>query len=181
MTNLPKVDVVGVGLNATDTLIPVPHFPERGSRWKFIPRMRCWAGKWPRPWPRASSGACARVMSARSARTMPRRSTARNSSASASKRIFLPRPRAPASRPSSSSIKAVERTVLWKRDPRLTLLPEELDREWIVNARVLHLDGHDTAAATLAANGHAPQEFPLSRISTISTPAMKLFCPTSIS
>jgi len=41
--------------------------------------------------------------------------------------------------------------VLWKRDPRLTLLPEELDREWIVNARVLHLDGHDTAAAALAA------------------------------
>jgi len=44
-----------------------------------------------------------------------------------------------------------ERTVLWKRDPRLTLLPEELEREWIVNARVLHLDGHDTAAAALAA------------------------------
>lgn len=44
-----------------------------------------------------------------------------------------------------------ERTVLWKRDPRLALLPEELDRDWIVNARLLHLDGHDTAAAALAA------------------------------
>jgi sulfofructose kinase len=44
-----------------------------------------------------------------------------------------------------------ERTVLWKRDPRLTLLPEELKREWIVNARVLHLDGHDTGAAARAA------------------------------
>ena len=32
MTNLPKVDLVGVGLNATDTLIPVPHYPERGSK-----------------------------------------------------------------------------------------------------------------------------------------------------
>ena len=44
-----------------------------------------------------------------------------------------------------------ERTVLWKRDGRLTLLPEELNREWIVNARALHVDGHDTAAATQAA------------------------------
>jgi sulfofructose kinase len=31
------------------------------------------------------------------------------------------------------------------------LRPKELDREWIVNARVLHVDGFDTAAATLAA------------------------------
>ncbi len=40
-----------------------------------------------------------------------------------------------------------ERTVLWKRDNRLTLQPEELQREWITNARALHVDGHDTAAA----------------------------------
>jgi sulfofructose kinase len=44
-----------------------------------------------------------------------------------------------------------ERTVLWKRDERLTLRPEELDRDWIVNSRALHVDGHDTAAATVAA------------------------------
>ncbi len=44
-----------------------------------------------------------------------------------------------------------ERTVLWKRDERLTLRPEELQQEWVVNARALHVDGHDTAAATTAA------------------------------
>ena len=44
-----------------------------------------------------------------------------------------------------------ERTVLWKRDSRLTLLPEEVNRDWVVNARALHVDGHDTAAAALAA------------------------------
>ncbi len=44
-----------------------------------------------------------------------------------------------------------ERTVLWKRDERLTLRPEELDRDWIVNSRALHVDGHDTAAATVEA------------------------------
>jgi sulfofructose kinase len=42
-----------------------------------------------------------------------------------------------------------ERTVLWKRDERLTPRPEELQREWIVNA--LHVDGYDTKAATPAA------------------------------
>ena len=45
---------------------------------------------------------------------------------------------------------AGERTVLWKRDNRLTLRPEELRREWITQARALHVDGHDTAAAVVA-------------------------------
>jgi sulfofructose kinase len=44
-----------------------------------------------------------------------------------------------------------ERTVLWKRDSRLTLLRDELDEQWVVNARALHVDGHDTAAAVQAA------------------------------
>jgi sugar/nucleoside kinase (ribokinase family) len=34
----------------------------------------------------------------------------------------------------------------------MALKPEELKREWILNARVLHVDGHETAAATLAAS-----------------------------
>ena len=32
MTKPSQVDLVGVGLNAIDTLIPVPHFPARGSK-----------------------------------------------------------------------------------------------------------------------------------------------------
>ena len=43
-----------------------------------------------------------------------------------------------------------ERTVLWKRDDRLALAPTDLCQDWILNARALHLDGHDTAAATVA-------------------------------
>src|SRR5438552_17971616 len=35
MTNPLKVDVVGVGLNATDTLIPVAHYTARGSKVEF--------------------------------------------------------------------------------------------------------------------------------------------------
>ncbi|HSU19180.1 MAG TPA: carbohydrate kinase family protein, partial [Acidobacteriaceae bacterium] len=44
-----------------------------------------------------------------------------------------------------------ERTVLCRRDERLILQPQELRREWITEARALHVDGHDTAAATQAA------------------------------
>src|ERR1700686_2838750 len=35
MTESSKVAVVGVGLNATDTLIPVGHYPARGSKVEF--------------------------------------------------------------------------------------------------------------------------------------------------
>ncbi len=45
-----------------------------------------------------------------------------------------------------------ERTVLCRKDERLVLQPEDLEREWIENACALHVDGYDTAAATLAAS-----------------------------
>jgi sulfofructose kinase len=54
-----------------------------------------------------------------------------------------------------------ERTVLLKRDARLTLLLAELQRAWIVNARILHLDGHDTAAAIQAAGWARAAKIPV--------------------
>jgi sugar/nucleoside kinase (ribokinase family) len=47
---------------------------------------------------------------------------------------------------------AGERTVICQRNDKMVLQPSDLRREWIVNARVLHVDGHDTAAATQAAS-----------------------------
>jgi sulfofructose kinase len=44
-----------------------------------------------------------------------------------------------------------ERTVLWKREPKVALQPSDLRREWIEGAQALLVDGHDTAAATQAA------------------------------
>ena len=35
MVSVPLVDVVGVGLNATDTLIQLQHFPVRGSKTEY--------------------------------------------------------------------------------------------------------------------------------------------------
>ena len=44
-----------------------------------------------------------------------------------------------------------ERTILWRRDPQLSYPAEQLRRELIVGARLLHLDGCDAAAALQAA------------------------------
>lgn len=44
-----------------------------------------------------------------------------------------------------------ERTILWKRDRRLAIDPERVDRDAVTSGRVLLLDGHDTWAAIQAA------------------------------
>src|SRR5207247_9555485 len=44
-----------------------------------------------------------------------------------------------------------ERTILWRRDPRLQYPVGELRRDLIAGARLLHLDGCDSAAALQAA------------------------------
>jgi sulfofructose kinase len=151
MTNLAKVDVVGVGLNATDTLIPGPHFPERGSKVEIQSAEALLGGQV------ASAIAACQQWGLRTryvgklgedhAAALHRAEFAR---LGVETHLF--------SAPGCHSQQAFilvdpsgERTVLWKRDARLTLLPEELDREWILNARLLHLDGHDTSAAALAA------------------------------
>ena len=44
-----------------------------------------------------------------------------------------------------------ERTVLWRRDEKLAMEPDRVDRAAVTSGRVLHLDGHDTFAAIRAA------------------------------
>src|SRR5688572_839235 len=44
-----------------------------------------------------------------------------------------------------------ERTILWERDRRLSFRDLELSREDVCAGRILHLDGHDYAAALRAA------------------------------
>jgi sugar/nucleoside kinase (ribokinase family) len=151
MTNIPKVDVVGVGLNATDTLIPVPHFPERGSKVE-VDSANVLLG-----------GQVATAMAACQQWGLRTRYVGKvgEDHAAALHRAEFQRLGVEAHLFTASGALSPqsfilvdpsgERTVLCKRDSRLTLLPEELQREWIVNARVLHLDGHDTAAAALAA------------------------------
>jgi sulfofructose kinase len=44
-----------------------------------------------------------------------------------------------------------ERTILWDRDSRLLYQEGELDRDWLVQGQLLHLDGHDQVASIQAA------------------------------
>jgi sulfofructose kinase len=146
-----KVDVVGVGLNATDTLIQVPRYPASGSKVDSL-SINVLPG-----------GQVATAMIACQSWGMRTRYVGKlgdDMAAELHRKEF-----------SRSAVEAQiitvggchspqsfiivdpqgERTVLWERDERLVLQPEELKREWIVNARALLVDGCDTSAAITAA------------------------------
>ena len=147
------VDIVGVGLNATDTVIRLPHFPAFNSKVEFRVSEVLPGGQV------ATRRHGLRAMGLEDA--LRRKDRRRFCRASFSKTrcesagieahwIVVPDCQ------SQSSFILVdeatgERTVLWKRDPRLELLPSEIEREWVVQARLLHVDGHDCAGATEAA------------------------------
>ncbi len=44
-----------------------------------------------------------------------------------------------------------ERTVMWRRDPRISIRPDEIRPELITSARAFHCDGHNIDAEVLAA------------------------------
>jgi sulfofructose kinase len=151
MTNSSTVDVVGVGLNATDTLIPLPEYPARGTKVAFTSARVLPGGQ-----VATALAACQQW----GLRTRYVGKVGDDSAASLHRAEFarlgveahlLTAPGCPSQQAFILVDNTGERTVLWKRDPRLTLRPEELQREWIVAARALHLDGHDTSAATTAA------------------------------
>ncbi len=150
MTAPSRVDVVGVGLNATDTLIPLSTYPERGSKVEYnaasvmpggqaastVVACQCW-GLSTRYVGRLGDDDAGRLHRREFART------------GVDARIIEVK-----GAPSPQSLIVVdsggERTVLCRRDERLLLQPSDLDRAWIVNARALHVDGYETAAATVA-------------------------------
>ena len=146
-----KVDLVGVGLNATDTLIRLPHYPALGSKVEFrsadilpggqvataIAACQQW-GLRTRYVGKIGDDQAAAIHRAEFERLGVETHLLTASGCTSQQAVIL-------------VDEAGERTVLWKRDNRLALQPEELQHEWITNARSLHVDGHDTAAAVVAA------------------------------
>ena len=55
-----------------------------------------------------------------------------------------------------------ERTVLWRREDSLRLQPEEIDPNDIARSRLLHIDGYDTEAAAFAARTAQNNNVPVS-------------------
>ncbi len=145
------VDLVGVGLNATDTLIPLAAFPARGSKMAYTE-----ASVMPGGQVATTVVACQTWgLKTRYVGKLGDDGAARLHREAFDRVGVEARLISVAGAASPQSLILVdaegERTVLCRRDERLTLRPEELDRAWIEQARALHVDGHDTAAATLAA------------------------------
>jgi sulfofructose kinase len=146
------VDIVGVGLNATDTIIRLPHYPAFNSKVEFRISEILPGGQ-----VATAVTACARWgLKARYVGKIgddPSGLLQENEMRKAG--IEAHWIVAPNCQSQSSFIlvdeESGERTVLWKRDPRLELLPSEIHRDWVVQARLLHVDGHDCAGATEAA------------------------------
>ena len=142
---------MGVGLNATDTLVAVADFPVCGSKVEYRDRSVMPGGQ-------VASTVVACQTWGLSTRYVGKfgddyaaqlHEMAFNSVGVEAQTITVE---------GASSLhnvilidKSGDRTVLCQRNDLMVLQPEELRREWIVNARVLHVDGRDTAAATQAA------------------------------
>ena len=151
MNAASKVDLAGVGLNATDMMIRLPHYPALGSKVEFrsadilpggqvataVAACQQW-GLRTRYVGKVGDDQAAAIHRAEFERIGVEVHFVTAAGCASQQAVIL-------------VDDAGERTVLWKRDNRLTLRPEELKQEWITSARALHVDGHDTAAAVLAA------------------------------
>ena len=145
------VDLVGVGLNATDTLIGLATFPVRGSKTEYRS-----ANVLPGGQVATAVVACqywgmttryVGILGDDAAGALHREAFRE---AGVEAQVVTV-----AGGASPQSLILVdgggERTVLCRRDDRVALKPGHLDPAWIVNARALHVDGFDTEAATVAA------------------------------
>jgi sulfofructose kinase len=157
-----QIDVVGVGINATDTIIRLPHFPASDSKVEFIS-----ADTKPGGQVASAMVACQRwglrtryvgKIGDDDAGKFQVREMARegieahwiNAANSSSQTSFI-----------LVDARSGERTVLWKRDPRIAILPSDLRHRWLQGCRALLVDGHDTAASKQAARWARDERMPV--------------------
>lgn len=146
-------DVVGVGLNATDILLLVPQFPAYGGKAPFVREIRSPGGQ-----VASAMVACAKlglrtkyigsVGDDEGGRILMRSLQAAG--------IDITHVQLRSDCPNQSAYIIIdqttgERTILWKRPDCLQIVPDQIAPEQILRARVLHIDGHDTAAVERAA------------------------------
>ncbi len=148
-----RFDVVGVGLNATDTVLLVSRFPIHGGKIPFDEEVISPGGQ-----VASALAACQKlglrtkyigsvgddergriqmeslVKSGIDIEHVQRRENCPNQSAY----IIVDR-------------ETGERTILWRRPDCLRIDPEQIEEEQIVCGRLLHIDGHDTPAVERAA------------------------------
>ena len=146
-------DVVGVGLNAVDYLLRLPRFPVPGVKMRMTGFARDGGGQ----------VATALVALSRWGYRCKYVGNVGDDEHGRLSSLLLSRERIDLAHvrtvPGASSQFAVilveegtgERTILWDRDPRIRVLPEDLPVDEIRRARALLLDGHDVPPAIAAA------------------------------
>jgi sulfofructose kinase len=150
---MPEFDVVGVGLNATDTMLIVPHFPAYAGKVPFLEEFVCPGGQVASAMVAcASLGLRAKYIGAigDDERGRIQIESLRGTG------INLDHVQIRANCPNQSAYIIIdrstgERTVLWRRHECLRIDPDEISEDQITCARLLHIDGHDTAAVAHAA------------------------------
>src|SRR5690348_1408190 len=159
--NADSVEVVGVGLNATDTIIRLPHFPAPDSKVEVVSTEV------------KTGGQVASAMVACRRWGLSTRYVGKVGDDSAGKLQIDEMKREGvdarwiiagcASQTSHILVDEAsgERTVLWNRDSSIALRAEDLKREWISGASALLVDGHDTEAAAQAAQWARGEKIPV--------------------
>jgi sugar/nucleoside kinase (ribokinase family) len=159
---ITQADVVGVGLNATDTIIRLPYFPTLDSKVPIISSHLRAGGQ-----VATAMVACQRWgLHARyvgkvgddwAADFQQEQLDADGVESHVRREPHCPSPQSYI----LVDAKSGERTVLWSRDPRAELHPDEVQREWVQSAKILLVDGHDATAAAQAARWAREVDMPV--------------------
>jgi len=150
---MPQFDVLGVGLNATDTLILLSHFPAYAGKVAFDQEILSPGGQ-----VASAMVTCAKLgLRVKYIGTVGDDERGQIQMASLRESgINLDDVQVRKNCPNQTAYILIdrttgERTVLWKRDDCLRLDPASIHAEQIASARLLHIDAHDTPAVTKAA------------------------------
>lgn len=149
----PSFDVLGIGENATDTVMQLAQFPALGTKVKML------AGRIMAGGQVATSLIACRRWGLRThyvgvVGDDPAAEIHRHELQRAGVRADLVHVPHCLSQLSFIFVdtSSGERTIAWIRDPRLTVPPAFLKRDWVTSARLLHLDGHDPSTTSIAAS-----------------------------
>lgn len=160
---MAEFDIVGVGLNATDTLLLVPKFPAYAGKEPFDQEILSPGGQ-----VASAVVTCARLgLRTKYIGTVggdERGRVQMESLAGSGINLDHVQIRAGATNQSAYIIidrSTGERTVLWRRPEDLRLDPCEISPEMITCARLLHIDGHDTPAVARAAEIARAHQIPV--------------------
>lgn len=147
-----KVDVVGLGLNATDTVMSVPKFPALGGKERVVASSMQAGGQ-----TATALVTCSRLgLQVRYIGKVGDDPGGRLQLASLRREgldmAYTKVMRGVANQYGTIIVDQAtgERTVFWDRDPRLAVQPKEIKPHAITSARLLHLDGCDVEAALVA-------------------------------